>query len=80
MIASSSTFCPHPGRVIRDLFRQLNAVYIICMDSCESSSLYSSYFCKKSIFEPDDWVRMCREVSKNKALMSCAAKNILLLG
>ena len=27
MIASSSTFCPHPGRVIRDLFRQLNAVW-----------------------------------------------------
>ena len=26
MIASSSTFCPHPGRVIRDLFRQLHAV------------------------------------------------------
>ena len=26
MIASSSTFRPHPGRVIRDLFRQLNAV------------------------------------------------------
>ena len=27
MIASSSTFCPHPGRVIRDLFRLLHAVY-----------------------------------------------------
>ena len=27
MIASSSTFCPHPGRVIRDLFRLLDAVY-----------------------------------------------------
>ena len=27
MIASSNTFCPHPGRVIRDLFRLLNAVY-----------------------------------------------------
>ena len=27
MIASSSTFCPHPGRVIRDLFRQLHAVW-----------------------------------------------------
>ena len=26
MIASSSTFRPHPGRVIRDLFRQLHAV------------------------------------------------------
>ena len=26
MIASSSTFCPHLGRVIRDLFRLLNAV------------------------------------------------------
>ena len=25
MIASSSTFCPHPGRVIRDLFRLLDA-------------------------------------------------------
>ena len=25
MIASSSTFCPHPGMVIRDLFRQLHA-------------------------------------------------------
>ena len=27
MIASSSTFCPHPGRVIRDLFRQFHAVW-----------------------------------------------------
>ena len=27
MIASSSTFRPHPGRVIRDLFRLLDAVY-----------------------------------------------------
>ena len=27
MIASSSTFCPHPGRVISDLFRQLHAVW-----------------------------------------------------
>ena len=27
MIASSSTFCPHLGRVIRDLFRLLDAVY-----------------------------------------------------
>ena len=27
MIARSSTFCPHPGRVIRDLFRLLDAVY-----------------------------------------------------
>ena len=27
--ASSSTFCPHPGRVIRDLFRLLNAVFCI---------------------------------------------------
>ena len=27
MIASSSTFCPHPGRVITDLFRLLDAVY-----------------------------------------------------
>ena len=27
MIASSSTLCPHPGRVIRDLFRQLHAVW-----------------------------------------------------
>ena len=27
MIASSSTFCLHPGRVIRDLFRQLHAVW-----------------------------------------------------
>ena len=27
MIASSSTFRPHPGRVIRDLFRPLDAVY-----------------------------------------------------
>ena len=26
MIASSSTFCPHPGRVIRDLFCLLDAV------------------------------------------------------
>ena len=26
MIASSTTFCPHPGRVITDLFRQLHAV------------------------------------------------------
>ena len=27
MITSSSTFCPHPGRVIRNLFRQLHAVW-----------------------------------------------------
>ena len=27
MIASSSTFRPHPGRVIRDLSRLLDAVY-----------------------------------------------------
>ena len=27
MIASSSTFCPHPRRVIRDLFRQLHDVW-----------------------------------------------------
>ena len=27
MIASSSTFRPHPGRVLRDLFRQLHAVW-----------------------------------------------------
>ena len=27
MIASSSTFYPHLGRVIRDLFRQLHAVW-----------------------------------------------------
>ena len=27
MIASSNTFCPHPGRVIMDLFRQLHAVW-----------------------------------------------------
>ena len=27
MIASSSTFCPHMGRVVRDLFRLLDAVY-----------------------------------------------------
>ena len=27
MIASSSTFCPNLGRVIRDLFRQLHAVW-----------------------------------------------------
>ena len=27
MIASSSTFRPHPGRVIRDMFRLLYAVY-----------------------------------------------------
>ena len=27
MIASSSTFRPHPWRVIRDLFRQLHAVW-----------------------------------------------------
>ena len=27
MIASSSTFRTHPGRVIRDLFRLLNTVY-----------------------------------------------------
>ena len=26
MIVSSSTFCPHPGRVIIDLFRQLHAI------------------------------------------------------
>ena len=29
MIASSSTFRPHPGRVIRDLFRLLDAVTAI---------------------------------------------------
>ena len=29
IIASSSTFRPHPGRVIRDLLRLLNAVYSI---------------------------------------------------
>ena len=27
MIASNSTFCPHPERVIRDLFSQLHAVW-----------------------------------------------------
>ena len=27
MIASSSTFCTHPGKIIRDLFRQLHAVW-----------------------------------------------------
>ena len=27
MIASTSTFCPHLGMVIRDLFRQLHAVW-----------------------------------------------------
>ena len=27
MIASGRTFCPHPGRVIRDLFRLLHAVW-----------------------------------------------------
>ena len=27
MIAGSSTFCPHPGKVIRDLLRQLHAVW-----------------------------------------------------
>ena len=27
MITSSSTFCPHPGRVISDLFRQLHVVW-----------------------------------------------------
>ena len=27
MIASSSNSCPHPGRVIRDMFRQLYAVW-----------------------------------------------------
>ena len=27
MIASSSTFCPHLGRAISDLFRLLDAVY-----------------------------------------------------
>ena len=27
MIASSSTFCPYPGRIIRDLFCLLDAVY-----------------------------------------------------
>ena len=29
MIASSSTFRPHPGRVIRDLFRLLDAVTVL---------------------------------------------------
>ena len=27
MIASSISVCPHPGRVIRDLFRQLHDVW-----------------------------------------------------
>ena len=27
MIASNSSFRPHPGRVIRDLYRQLHAVW-----------------------------------------------------
>ena len=28
MMASSSTFCPHQGKVIRDLFRQLHTVHV----------------------------------------------------
>ena len=32
MIASSSTFCPHLGRVIRDLFRLLDSVYGIVQE------------------------------------------------
>ena len=39
MIASSSTFRPHPGRVIKDLFRLLNAVYgIVRSTSLQQSS------------------------------------------
>ena len=39
MIASSSTFRPHPGRVIGDLFRLLDAVYgIVRSTSLQKSS------------------------------------------
>ena len=38
MIASSSTFCPHPGSVIRDLFRQLHAVR-----HCKEALVYSNH-------------------------------------
>ena len=39
MIPSSSTFRPNPGRVIRDLFRLLNAVYgIVRNTSLQQSS------------------------------------------
>ena len=38
MIASSTTFRPHPGRVIRDLFRLLNAVL-----HCTKVLVYSNH-------------------------------------
>ena len=38
MIASSSTFWPHPGWVIRDLFCLLNAVFSIVYTSLQQSS------------------------------------------
>ena len=55
MIASSSTFRPHPGRVIRDLFRLLNAVYSHCTEALVYSNhpraaAASSYLA--IIFEP----------------------------
>ena len=41
MIASSSTFRPYPGRVIRDLLRLLNAVYGIVQK--HTSIVYSNH-------------------------------------
>ena len=38
MIATSSTIRPHPGRVIRDLFRLLNAVR-----HCMEAIVYSNH-------------------------------------
>ena len=38
MIASSSTFRPHPGRVIRDLFRLLNVA-----KHCTEALVYSNH-------------------------------------
>ena len=41
MIASSSTFCPHPARVARDLFYQLHAVQ--CVQHDKEALVYSNH-------------------------------------
>ena len=53
MIASSSTFCPHLGRVIRDLFRLLNAVYGI------EALVYSNH--PRAVLDPiaNQGLRLC---------------------
>ena len=38
MIASGGAFCTHPGSVIRDLFRQLHAVW-----HCTEALVYSNH-------------------------------------